>query len=99
MVITGVLTTNRQHMLLAMMLPDHLAEQRRARGAERRAAQQRAAESSEKVQMRVPVYFDELAVGLRLAVYGDKDPLLGAMCAHNQHLVRHGMVGDIETGQ
>lgn len=101
--VLGVVSERKQRLLRAMILPDHLEAQRRApleaRAAERRAAQQRAAESSAKVDMRVPVYFDELAVGLRLAVYGEGDGLTQAMCVHNGHLHKHGMQGKIETGQ
>jgi hypothetical protein len=101
--VLGVISERKQRVLRAMILPDHLEAKRRApleaRAAERRAAQQRAAESSAKVDMRVPVYFDELAVGLRLAVYGEGDNLVQAMCVHNGHLHKHGALGKIETGQ
>lgn len=57
------------------------------------------AEKTRITGMRVPVYFTELAVAVRMAMFGEGDTLVQAMAAHNQHMARCGVKGDIESLQ
>lgn len=81
---------------LVAMLPGQ--PQREAK-AEQARALLAVTEVGQNVGMRVPVYFSELAVGLRLALFGERDELTQAMCRHNRHLHVAGVKGAIETGQ
>lgn len=70
---------------------------------EERAARARtlldAAEKTRITGMRLPVYFTELAVAVRLALYGEADALFHMMGRHNEHMARCGVKGVIESLQ
>lgn len=87
--------SNPSNGLIAMVPGQVQREQR----AERARTLLQVAEATRVTNMRVPVYFTELSVGIRLALFGEDDALVQAMARHNQHMARCGMKGAIETLQ
>lgn len=82
--------------LFAMLPGQPQREQRAQRLRERIEPRRKVAKALEQSSMRVPVYFSELAVAVRLALYGFDDRLGRAMSRHNEHLVKCGVKGDFE---
>lgn len=85
--------------LFAMLPGQPQREQRAQRLRERLVPRRKVAKALEQTSMRVPVYFHELAVATRLALFGYGDDLAQAMSRHNKHLVKCGVKGDFETAQ
>lgn len=83
--------------LMAMQPGQPQIEQRVARARARLEPRRKVANALEQSNMRVPVYLHELAIGVRLGLYGMEDELGQAMAHHNQHLVKCGVKGDFET--
>lgn len=64
----------------------------------RRGALQDVAAAVEATGMRVPVFISELAIAVRLALYGENDGFVRAAAAHQRALLRAGCKGALEQG-
>lgn len=86
-----------ERLMVSMIAGEPQRKQRAERLRARLEPRRRVAQALELTGMRVPVYFHELAVAVRVALFGFDDELAQAMGWHNEHLVKSGVKGDFET--